>query len=152
MYCEWCLLSENSNNTANNHKHAHSAAQRLAAYTLETPRANERPYYYTANARAPVEKGVGGEEARPCAEKRVEDVEDNRQSLHRGHILHFVLYCANAVKDNRRSGHSEHPAHNAAYCANYRPCLVAAEKRCHLLLPKEKIECNGHKHGAQAAL
>ncbi len=145
-------LFENCYNAAYNHKHAHSAAQRLAAYSLETPGTYHRANENAANARAPVEKSVGGEKARSGAKECVEYVEYHRQCLHRGHILHFILYGANAVEYHSRAGHCEHTAHNAAYCANYRPRLVAAEKRCHLLLPKEKIECNGHKHGAQAAL
>ena len=82
-------LGKDSYNTAYNHKHAHCAAQRLAAYSFKAPRSPKRAYGNSAQAHQPQHKGVVCEKAFACTKDGVENVEHHREGLHRGHILHL---------------------------------------------------------------
>lgn len=101
------------NQATDNHHQIDESLQVGIADEAKEPVAHPGTNDATEETKSPEGEGGGGKEAHLEAEQSVEEVENDREGLKRGHVFAFVIYSADTVEHHRGTGHGKHATHNA---------------------------------------
>ena len=143
QFCnDFTLLTYQCYCTAYEHHQIYHFTHSSVTHPIKAHSAHRNTQYYPTEPYSPAHGSLSRIIPVPRPEKKIEQVEQQPESLHRCHILTLVVYDTHPIHDNRRPRHREHRAHHTAQrtCRGTRP--PGAEQSPRFTFEEDKIECH----------